>query len=236
MFLKDPLSNEKDFELELSTSKVAKKISGKMPKRKNTLEKKGKKKRNQRLKRKNILKKEGKKIRNQRLKRKKRINRKTKKRNMDGRRKRIKKKKKRTFFQKNGKKNQSSKRKMKKYKKIKGNVNIRQKIKKNKKLNEFRTKGKSNDYEKKSVRNNKQTKSKALRQDEINFSNCVDAMKSFASRIKRAGNLNRQAKRIESFKNTSDNKLLKVAFINSYNMSFENCQIEIELLRLVVKG
>ena len=71
MFLKDPLSNEKDFELELSTSKVAKKISGKMPKRKNTLKKKGKKKRNQRLKRKNILKKEGKKIRNQRLKRKK---------------------------------------------------------------------------------------------------------------------------------------------------------------------
>ena len=68
MFLKDPLSNEKDFELELSTSK---KISGKMPKRKNTLKKKGKKKRNQRLKRKNILKKEGKKIRNQRLKRKK---------------------------------------------------------------------------------------------------------------------------------------------------------------------
>ena len=155
---------------------------------------------------------------------------------MDGRRKRIKKKKKRTFFQKNGKKNQSSKRKMKKYKKIKGNVNIRQKIKKNKKLNEFRTKGKSYDYKKKSVRNKKQTKSKALRQDEINFSNCVDAMKSFASRIKRAGNLNRQAKRIESFKNTSDNKLLKVAFINSYNMSFENCQIEIELLRLVVKG
>ena len=49
-----------------------------------------------------------------------------------------------------------------------------------------------------------------MKQENTNFSSCVDVMKKFASRIKRAANIERQVKRIESFKKINEKKVLKV--------------------------
>ena len=53
-------------------------------------------------------------------------------------------------------------------------------------------------------------KIKDWKQENTNFSSCVDVMKKFASRIRKAANLERQAKRIESFKKINEKKVLKV--------------------------
>ena len=49
-----------------------------------------------------------------------------------------------------------------------------------------------------------------MKQENTNFSSCVDVMKKFASRIKRAANIERQVRRIESFKKINEKKVLKV--------------------------
>ena len=57
----------------------------------------------------------------------------------------------------------------------------------------------------------------------INYTECAMQMKEFASRIKKAGNLERQAKRITDFKKINDNKKGKVKLdrhFHSCGMSF----------------
>ena len=83
-------------------------------------------------------------------------------------------------------------------------------------------KNKKTNTEKKSSRGRKQKQrirkqksrnggKKIAKQDEsFNFSSCVDVMKIFASRIKKAANIERQAKRIEAFKKIIDKKKTKV--------------------------
>ena len=51
---------------------------------------------------------------------------------------------------------------------------------------------------------------------ETNFSSCVGNMKNFASRINRAGNIKRQAKRIESFKTIIDQKETIIGELKSH--------------------
>ena len=55
-------------------------------------------------------------------------------------------------------------------------------------------------------------------QTSINYTECAMKMKEFASRIKKAGNLERQSKRITDFKKINDNKKGKVS--NSKDSSF----------------
>ena len=49
-----------------------------------------------------------------------------------------------------------------------------------------------------------------MKQENTNFSSCVDVMKKFTSRIKRAANIERQVKRIESSQKINEKKDLKV--------------------------
>ena len=51
---------------------------------------------------------------------------------------------------------------------------------------------------------------KIWEEENIDFSSCVDVMKKFASRIKKAANIERQVKRVESFQKINEKKVLKV--------------------------
>ena len=79
------------------------------------------------------------------------------------------------------------------------------KVKKQKKK-----RNRKNQKNKKKGKKQKNKKVKHARQETINFSSCVDIMKNFTSRIKKASNVERQAKRIETFKNITEKKILKV--------------------------
>ena len=57
----------------------------------------------------------------------------------------------------------------------------------------------------------------------INYTECAMQMKEFASRIKKAGNLERQAKRITDFKKINDNKKGKVRL----GRHFHSCGISV---------
>ena len=89
-----------------------------------------------------------------------------------------------------------------KNRKRKSNKITRKNMSKNKKQNKKRNKKKEKKQKNKKV--------KYSRQETINFSSCVDIMKNFTSRIKKAFNVERQAKRIETFKTITEKKILKV--------------------------
>ena len=57
----------------------------------------------------------------------------------------------------------------------------------------------------------------------INYTECVMQMKEFASRIKKAGNLERQAKRIKNFQKINDDKKGKVKL----GRHFHSCGISV---------
>ena len=83
-------------------------------------------------------------------------------------------------------------------------------------------KKKKNDVQKR--RRQQRRKLKTLRkqrqnetQTSINYTECTMKMKEFASRIKKAGNLERQSKRITDFKKINDNKKAKVGYKESHS-------------------
>ena len=96
---------------------------------------------------------------------------------------------------------------------IRGRKKTKNKKNKKTKTEKKKTRGrkKKKNRMKKQNKKNRNGKMTNEKQDEsVNFSSCVDVMKSFASRIKKAGNIDRRAKRIEAFKKINDQKKMKV--------------------------
>ena len=63
------------------------------------------------------------------------------------------------------------------------------------------------------TRKQKKSLKKSLTVGGSNFTLCVETMKSFASRLKKAGNMKRQAERIESFMKINEAKMEKVEML-----------------------
>ena len=112
-----------------------------------------------------------------------------------------------------------------------------QKISKSKKYKENRNNRKESKGRKKKskkqgtkrrgkAKKGKKTKSQKFNRNQrqlVNYTECAMQMKEFASRIKKAGNLERQAKRITDFKKINDNKKGKVKL----GRHFHSCGISV---------
>merc|ERR1711936_425154 len=112
-----------------------------------------------------------------------------------------------------------------KKKRSKGRGTRKRPVKKGRKIEKGRSKqkkkkksGSKTEKEKKQRRKRKRNFFKNQRQNEtqtsINYTECTMKMKEFASRIKKAGNLERQSKRITDFKKINDNKKAKKGNFN----------------------
>ena len=122
--------------------------------------------------------------------------------------------------------NTRKRKRMKKKKKTKANKGgdkRKRKRMKNKRKTKAKKRGDERKSEKKARRRNRK-KTLTFRnqrqnqtQTSINYTECTMKMKEFASRIKKAGNLERQSKRITDFKKINDNKKAKVGYKESHS-------------------
>merc|ERR1711936_1400591 len=88
-------------------------------------------------------------------------------------------------------------------------------VKKGRKIEKGRSKQKKKKQRRKRKRNFFKNQRQNETQTSINYTECAMKMKEFASRIKKAGNLERQSKRITDFKKINDNKKGKKGNFNS---------------------
>merc|ERR1711936_1289196 len=87
-------------------------------------------------------------------------------------------------------------------------------VKKGRKIEKGRSKQKKKKQRRKRKRNFFKNQRQNETQTSINYTECTMKMKEFASRIKKAGNLERQSKRITDFKKINDNKKAKKGNFN----------------------